>query len=492
MALDTLNRFRQLNSILLRQRQYKSSPTMSSLSKVAVLLIASWAFAVQAQTSNQPPSFIIFLVDDLGWNHTSVEMIENDPLSKSDYYETPALEEFAGSATIFSNAYASSAVCSPTRLSLQTGLDVPSHKFTDILKRPARHRPKNTGLKTPRSRQHFPRSLDSIATRLKELQPSYITAHLGKWHLGKRDPSQYGYDIHDGATSNKDGNKNLLDNPKEIGDLTLKTFEFLQQRATDEKPFLLQISHYAVHVNEEYSEASFSYFEGKPIGERHSSRACAAMLKDLDTSFAALIEDLKTLGLTTNTYVVFLSDNGGARSNAPFDKGKTSLREGGIRVPFLISGPHIPKETRYVSTPTVTSDIFHTVEELALGSEPVQQTPPHPGAGVSLVSLLETGAPSLQLATRNLVWHFPHFVHKRKKRINPHSAIQTGGYKLIRTYTSEASDTLELYNLQTDPYELQNIAENEPDITTLLTGTLETELKNRKARMPKKRKKREI
>ena len=144
---------------------------------------------LQAQKNDNSPNFIFILADDQGWNGTSVKMIEDNELSKSDYYETPNIERIASNGLIFSNAYASAPVCAPSRYSIQFG------------QTPARLRMIRVGMNT----KHIDhKSKISIPKQLKIINPSYNTAHFGKWGMDST-PETLGYDISDGATKNKDG-----------------------------------------------------------------------------------------------------------------------------------------------------------------------------------------------------------------------------------------------------------------------------------------------
>ena len=200
------------------------------------------------------PNFILILADDQGWNGTSVKMMHNEPGSKSDYFETPNLEQLAKRGIRFSNAYASAPVCAPSRYSIQFG------------KSPARLSLIRVGMNT----DHIDHEgFISIPKALKKINNKYKTAHLGKWGMGS-NPYVFGYDESDGPTKNKDGNfinnksqwKNeYKKDPKNIFSLTNKAIEFITSNIANETPFYLQISHYAVHTNIESTEEVLSEFK---------------------------------------------------------------------------------------------------------------------------------------------------------------------------------------------------------------------------------------
>ena len=203
------------------------------------------------------PNFILILADDQGWNGTSVKMMDNESGSKSDYFETPNLERFAQSGIRFSDAYASAPVCAPSRYSIQFG------------KTPARLSLIRVGMNT----DHIDHEgFTSIPKALKKINSNYRTAHFGKWGMGS-NPSVFGYDVSDGPTKNKDGNfdnnrsqwKHVFKkDPKNIFSLTDRAIEFIDSSKEEEKPFYLQISHYAVHSNVESKEKSYAVLKDKP------------------------------------------------------------------------------------------------------------------------------------------------------------------------------------------------------------------------------------
>ena len=124
------------------------------------------------------PNFILILADDQGWNGTSVKMMDNEPRSKSDYFETPNLEILAKRGIRFSNAYASAPVCAPSRYSIQFG------------KTPARLSLIRVGMNT----DHIDHEgFISIPKALKKINRQYKAAHFGKWGMGS-NPDVLGYD----------------------------------------------------------------------------------------------------------------------------------------------------------------------------------------------------------------------------------------------------------------------------------------------------------
>ena len=261
----------------MKQRQFKIFKTIFLPVTILLLFFSckSNDHSNEKQKLAVTPNFILILSDDQGWNGTSVKMMDNEPASKSDYFETPNLELLAERGIRFSNAYSSAPVCAPSRYSIQFG------------KTPARLSLIRVGMNT----DHIDHEgFISIPKALKEINSQYKTAHFGKWGMGS-NPSVFGYDVSDGPTKNKDGNfnnnksqwKNVFKNdPKNIFSLTDKAIEFITSSNKEKKPFYLQISHYAVHTNIESKENSYVQFKEKHKGAQQKHVVFAAMTFDLD------------------------------------------------------------------------------------------------------------------------------------------------------------------------------------------------------------------
>ena len=146
----------------------------------------------------------------------------------------------------------------------------------------------------------------------------------------------------------------------------------------NKKPFFLQISHYAVHSDLVSRKEIFDKYKDKNRGVYHENPSIAAMTEDLDLSVGEILKKVKELGIQDNTYVIYMSDNGAVEQilgskktnkknkgyNYPLRHGKGTLYEGGIRVPFIISGPDI-KPGSSSSVPISGVDILPTIQDLA-------------------------------------------------------------------------------------------------------------------------------
>ena len=404
------------------------------------------------------PNFILILADDQGWNGTSVKMMDNESGSKSDYFETPNLERFAQSGIRFSDAYASAPVCAPSRYSIQFG------------KTPARLSLIRVGMNT----DHIDHEgFTSIPKALKKINSNYRTAHFGKWGMGS-NPSVFGYDVSDGPTKNKDGNFDnnrsqwehvFKKDPKNIFSLTDRAIEFIDSSKEEEKPFYLQISHYAVHSNVESKEKSYAVLKDKPIGAQQKDLGFAAMTFDLDEGLGLLLNKIKELEIEDNTYIIYMSDNGsvpnipGAKKyeksyNFPLSRGKWDAYEGGVRVPLIIAGPGIKNDTES-ATPVSGSDLLPTIIDLA-GNKTVALTEIDGGSFASI--LLNKNNKKIKRAVDGIFFHVPYKNGIALKR--PHSAVRKGDYKLIKFQDDKS---ILLFNLVKDKMEQLDLATQKPE-----------------------------
>lgn len=435
-----------------------------------------------AEAPGQRPNFVVFLADDQGWSGTSVRMDPAIPGSKSDYYETPALERLAREGMVFASAYAPAPNCSPARASLLTGMSPARLHMTDLIDRqggpPGLH-----ALVPPDSVDALPAEATTLAEALKALDPRYATAHLGKWHLAGGGPAAHGFDTDDGDTGNRDGNRVGPGNPKAIVGLSLRARAFIERQVAAGRPFYLQISHYALHGPPAAQEGTLRRYQNRLPGARHRHPLYAAMTLDLDASLGFVLETLAELRIADRTYVIYTSDNGGSTeagmtTNAPLAGGKAALAEGGIRVPLVIRGPRVEPGSA-CAVPVIGWDLHPTVLDLA-------------GAGVgafrrdgidggSLRPLLEGGGRGANARPRDgLTWHFPHY--QDRIGTTPQSAIRIGRYKLLRFYEE---DTVALFDVVADPGEQRDLAAEQPERAAALRRQLEEHLEAAGAALPR-------
>jgi arylsulfatase A len=418
------------------------------------------------------PNFVIVYVDDLGWADTSVRMMADEPLSSIDFYQTPALGRLAKRGMRFSSGYAPTPTCTGSRISIQFGMTSARLQYRNVF--------------DVLSTQQRPQGWDdevSMAAVLKAAGKDYMTAHFGKG-MGVRRMDHAGYDVTDEFDKGPNGNghgsyidlKRKLpipdDNPKRIVDLTRRSVEFVREHA-GKQPFFLMVSHYAVHIPHQASPEVIErcrrrwFAAGNPdVGptdkeyKKHFAKwRYAAMVEETDASLGAIIDVLKESKELDNTYVIFTSDNGGGfsrrdeegnRFNGPLQEGKRSTFEGGLRVPFVVSGPGINPGSQ-CDVPVVQWDLLPTLHDLSGSSSSL----PTGVDGGSLRDVFERGnAGSIRRGAPGLVFHYPCHFHP------PVSVIRLGDYKLMRHLNS---GEVKLFNVATDYVEQQDLAERMPE-----------------------------
>lgn len=450
---------------------------MNSIKRIsAILLMFPWLTVFVLAQEPASPNIILILTDDLGWSCLSSRMDTANALSASDYHETPNMDRLAASGKRFSRAYAPAAICSPSRRSMLFG-------HTSVRQGDASF----SATYQPGREKHA-----TLPQVLNTLNPRYQTAHFGKWDMRAGfSPEDAGYHESDGNTGNKhgnflnDGKDKWLDHvitsdPKRMNTLTERATNFMTRQIRAGTPFFLQISHYATHVEKQTNAETYNKYNGKPKGEKHDDPAWAGMLEDLDHTIGILVDTLEKLGIAGNTYFFLTSDNGATEfipptpqrldhpsgfrkpmRNAPLRGGKWTLYEGGIRVPFLVTGPGI-KAGSQCDIPIVGWDLLPTFAELASG-KPISI--PLDTDGGSLVNLLTGEKPDT--VSRNPQALFFHRYHQGY----PHSAVIDGDYKLLKFWKS---GKVELYNLKRDIGEQHDISDENPQKTEALLQALTT------------------
>ena len=433
---------------------------------------------VKEDTNENPPNFIVILTDDQGWNGTSVQMMDDEVRSKSDYHQTPNLEKLANRGMRFSSAYASAPVCSPSRYSIQFG------------QTPARLQMIRVGMNTNHINHQ---SAFTIPKLLKSINSNYKTAHFGKWGIGAH-PTELGYDQSDGITGNKDGvfnyqsNKkqwqnNIDQDPKKIFSTTQKAIDFIEKQAKSKTPFFLQVSHYAVHSDVMMRKQTLEKYKNKEKGAYQKHVGFAAMTEDLDSGVGLLLDSVKALGLENNTYIIYTSDNGAVPimppkpkynkgSNFPLSRGKWDAMEGGIRVPFVIAGPQIIAGLES-KTPITHSDLLPTIIDLAGLKLPLQDDM---DGGSFKAILANKGKGNVKRFSEGLIFHVPYKNGIALKRA--HSAIIIDDFKLIKFHDN---GELLLFDLTEDLEEKNNLAGSHPNKTKSLKKALDAYLSKVKA-----------
>jgi len=408
-------------------------------------LLVLWILAGPLLAIAQPPNIILILADDQGWNGLSCRMDPDVPGSGSDFYQTPNLERLAKEGMRFSRGYAPAPVCSPTRHSIQFGISPAKLRITH-----------NSAV----HKQFCDPSL-ALANLIKRADARYLTAHFGKWHVSV-EPETCGYDESDGCTTNKEGNnsRNPKD-PKRTYEVTERAIGFLEKTVGAMRPFFMQVSYYADHLKFMSSPAMQQKYEALPSGIRHTDPMFAGMNEDLDQGVGRILKAIERLGISDNTYIFYMADNGFDESNRkldgiakrkawPLSYSKGFVFEGGIRVPFIVRGPGIAPGS-ISKVPVVGYDLMPTFLELINPNFKL----PNVVEGGSLLPLLKNGGRGkVERPNDFLIFHYPTGVWPAQT-----SMIQ-GDYKIVKTW---AFDRVELFNLSMDISETKNLAAALPE-----------------------------
>ena len=440
---------------------------------LAVCVAMTLSMTVQGVGAERKPNVIIVLVDDLGWTGLTCY--------GSDLHETPNIDRLAQQSVKFTDAYAAAPVCSPTRASIMTG-KWPAKLHITVWHESSGEPPAwmRKKLIPPITEGNLNLSEVTLAEALHEA--GYLTAHVGKWHLGDAAhyPENHGFDVNIGGSfwgcpptffypyRGIFGNELRYVPGLPFG----KEGEYLTDRLTDEaieiidragdRPFFLNLCYHTVHTPIEGKPNLATKYEKKiREGMDHDNAHYAAMHETLDRNVGRLLAKLNDRGIADNTVVIFTSDNGGfvnkykgqrVTGNEPLRSGKGSLYEGGIRIPLLIKWPKVTPVGQVCHEPVVTCDFYPTILDL-LGLE---GDATHNAAidGISLKPLLQN--PTASLDREALYFHYPHYY----PTTSPVSAIRAGDWKLLEYF--EDGHT-ELYNLAEDISEANDLAAKKPD-----------------------------
>jgi len=422
-------------------------------------LAAGSALRAPGMARGKPLNIVLVLVDDLGWAELGCY--------GNRFNETPNLDRLAVGGVRFTDAYASAPVCSPTRAALLTGQYPARVGITDYL------RADDEKFLSP--------EYETVAERLRAA--GYGCGLIGKWHLmgdyGKRrgDPKLHGFDEVICSETSYIGAGTYFHPYKFMPEVEARAEdEYLTDRLNQEavdfmtrnrsRPFFLLLSHYAVHTRLAGKQELVKKYGAKPgAGTNRNNPELAAMLESVDQGVGMILAAVEKLGVAGRTAVMFTSDNGGedrVTSNAPLRAGKSTLYEGGIRVPLIVSAPGFGKRGSECRVPVSTADFYPTFLEMA----GLQRQAGEVLDGASLQGAVRGDR---NLDKHHICWHYPlekpHFLGGRSS-----GAIREGDYKLIEFYDDGKT---ELHNLREDLGEARDLAGTEPARAARLRGLLE-------------------
>jgi arylsulfatase A-like enzyme len=268
--------------------------------------------------------------------------------------------------------------------------------------------------------------------------------------------------------------------------LTREANEAVSAAVAADSPFLLYMSHYAVHVP--FAVDTRFYQKYRDNGLDHTESMYAAMIEGMDKSLGDVLDNLDRHGISENTIVLFMSDNGGLSAsgrggephthNRPLSSGKGSAHEGGVRVPMIVRWPGVTAAGSVCEQPVIIEDFFPSILHMA-GLRDIQQV----GGvidGVSFVPML-CGQQDRSRENRPLIWHFPNHWGPQGPGIGPSSSIRRGDWKLIYYHEDQR---YELYDLDQDIGERDNLAARRPDVRDRLAAELARYLAAVDAQMP--------
>ncbi len=445
-----------------------------------LILIALFFIPVAAQ--NRPPNIIFMMADDLGYGDLGSY--------GQTKIRTPYLDQMAKEGMRFTQFYAGSPVCAPSRCVLMTGKHG-GHAFI-----------RDNKEWKPEGQFPIPASETTIAEILKER--GYVTGAFGKWGLGypgsEGDPNKQGFDLFYGYNCQREAHNfypdHLWRNDKKImlegndRGLTGKQYshdlieaealQFIQ--ANKDKPFFAYLPFTIPHLPLQVPDDSLAEYLGKfddpaydgkngYLPHPHPRAVYAAMVTRMDRSVGRVFALLKELKLDENTLVIFTSDNGGAfgevskdfefspgrmggtdyvffNSTSNFKAFKGSVYEGGLRVPFIARWTGKIKAGTTNSLPAVFYDVMPTLTEIA-GIKTPQKSD-----GVSLApTLLGKGK---QQKHDFLFWDFGGYGGQQ--------AVRIGDWKGLRRNLHRGNTKVELYNLAVDVGEKNDVAAQNPEI----------------------------
>ncbi len=448
------------------------------------------------------PNVVFILVDDLGLIDLGV--------TGSTYYETPNIDKLAKQGMIFTQGYAASRVCSPSRASIMTGKFTARHGVTDWIGAKSgaawREQQRYDKLLPAAYVHNLPKQDISLAEAMK--RGGYKTFFSGKWHLGSEGsyPEDHGFDINVGGWDKGSpigGYFSPWENPKLENKvdgenlsirLAKETASFIKQNK--DSTFFAFLSFYAVHGPIQTTEAKWKKYREKavksgfaesgyimetvlPIRQTQDNPIYAGLVESMDEAVGVVLDALAEEGIEDETIVIFTSDNGGvasgdsfSTSNLPLRGGKGYQWEGGIREPYFIKVPWLNGSTES-NYPVTGTDFYPTILDLTgLEALPNQHVD-----GISLKPILEGKEMKVK---RPLYWHYPHYGNQGGE---PSSIIQEEGWKLIHYWEDDRD---ELYQLNADLGEQSNVAGENEEIAIQMRKKLVAWLTEVGANMPEK------
>lgn len=485
---------------------------MQTLRRLAACLafLLSTVIALAADAGAQVKNVIFILADDLGWSDTQI-------CGKSRFYQTPNINRLAKRGVVFTNAYAASPLCSPTRASILLGQTPTRNGHTA----PQHHTP-TVRMEASVGNSSAPnrKSIETASvTRLDTSQPTLgkqlhqagiHTGHFGKWHLGPDpySPLQHGFEVDiphwhgPGPAGNFVAPWNFphlkANKPNEHIEDRMAEEAVKWMESVHEAPFYMQYWQFSVHAPFDAKEELIEKYI--PLVKEDSdqkSPTYAAMVHSLDDAVGSLLNEVDRLGIADETAIIFFSDNGGnmyngirekdgqgneyitaPTSNSPLRGGKATIYEGGVRVPCIVVWPGVTQAGTQCDIPIQSTDIYPTVHHM-LGVDLPEN---HPIDGVDITPALRGDKDFDRGPIFN---YFPHSPPV-PDWLPPSLSVRDGDWKLIRIFYEgeDGKHAYRLYNLKEDIGERHNLAEARPEKVQELDALIEAHIEEVNAVVP--------
>lgn len=457
---------------------------MNLIKNIFLLIAVFGVIACKSRRSNEDkkekPNIVLIMADDLGIGDVGVY--------GQEIFSTPNVDQLVSEGMKFTNFYAGSTVCAPSRATLLTG--------------------QHTGHTKVRGNGEFP--LDPVKKIIPEMlkEEGYTNAMFGKWGLGLEgssgSPEKRGWDEFIGHLHHIDAHFQQPDSLDKIvngrmvkigtpkGSYANEIFtdaavDFIKA-SSKENPFFLYLSftipHAELGVPQKFLEdhltpnkrSKYEPEEAWPAGRHYGEQkfpkaAYAAMVESMDSYVGEILMTLENQGYDENTIVIFTSDNGthleGGRqqkdvdffkSSGPYKGVKRDLYEGGIRMPFIVKWPGVVKAESTSDFKGAFWDIYPTLANIA-GVEVKEEID-----GLSFLPALR--GEKEQKQHEYLYWEFHEFGGKQ--------AILKDDWKLIELDKNKESSRFELYNIDKDPQEHKNLAQEYPDRVESLSQLMDS------------------
>jgi arylsulfatase A len=441
-----------------------------------VCVFLTGPFLSQDRAQSKRPNILLIQADDLGYGDLSTY--------GQSHFETPNLDRLAREGIRFTQYYAGSTVCAPSRAALMTGL--------------------HTGHGWIRGNGEFPLRDEDVTVAMALGDAGYRTAVIGKWGLGRSgtsgQPDRKGFAFSFGFLDHRHAHRQYTDhlyrggqrvptdvNGDYVNDLFTREATAFIERA-DERPFFLYLNYTVPHAELRVPDDSIAPFKGKFqetgfVNEKADARpagfedvslgyrsqpvpraAFVAMVTRMDRDIGRLVDQLRARGLDDRTLILFTSDNGphreGGADPAFFNSSgglrgiKRDLYEGGIRVPLIARWTGTIPSGRDSSHVWAHWDMFPTLAELAGARIP---------SGLDGRSMARTLRGEPQPTSEFLYWEF----HERGFQ----QAVRMGRWKGVRL---KKDGPLELYDLEVDLAEQRDVATVQPDVVARIEKYLLT------------------